>query len=235
MAVYGSALKAIYGRSEAEVRLDLVPVWLDWPKGDGKSAQSVVVWCNKHVMAARLRNVNTEVKAWCKATGRGYTIHPPVGCFNWRTIRGSLAQSMHSGAIAIDINPAENPMVYGPVITNIPPEIIAIFERNGFLWGGRWTRRDAMHFELDIHTEPAVLPETPTVPTRPPSLKVATVLGRCVLRNGASIVAKRVHGLLKGEKVIVLGINGSGDGKWRKIQTVDGGYIGWVGMKMLPK
>jgi hypothetical protein len=233
MAVYGSALKALYGRSEDEVRLNLVPVTLDWLKGDGKSAQSVTVWVNKFVMAARLRNVNAEMVAYCKANKVGYTLHD-VGCFNWRNIRGSLSLSMHSGAIALDINAAENPMTYGPVITNMPAWMIAVFERNGFLWGGRWTRRDAMHFELDIHTEPSVLPATPTVPS-PPARKAVSVLGPCYLRNGPSVLAKRVHGLTKAEKVYVLGMNGKGDGKWRKVETVDGGYIGWVHMKMLSK
>jgi hypothetical protein len=26
-------------------------------------------------------------------------------------------------------------------------EIVAIFERHGFIWGGRWSHFDTMHFE----------------------------------------------------------------------------------------
>ena len=29
----------------------------------------------------------------------------------------------------------------------IPPEIVEIFERHGFIWGGRWAHFDTMHFE----------------------------------------------------------------------------------------
>ena len=29
----------------------------------------------------------------------------------------------------------------------IPPEIIDIFERHGFIWGGKWYHFDTMHFE----------------------------------------------------------------------------------------
>jgi hypothetical protein len=29
----------------------------------------------------------------------------------------------------------------------MPPEIVAIFERHGFIWGGKWRHYDTMHFE----------------------------------------------------------------------------------------
>ena len=29
----------------------------------------------------------------------------------------------------------------------IPPEIVDIFERHGFIWGGKWLHYDTMHFE----------------------------------------------------------------------------------------
>ncbi len=29
----------------------------------------------------------------------------------------------------------------------IPLEIVAAFERRGFIWGGRWAHYDTMHFE----------------------------------------------------------------------------------------
>ena len=34
-----------------------------------------------------------------------------------------------------------------PVKNQIPPEIVAAFERQGFIWGGRWYHYDTMHFE----------------------------------------------------------------------------------------
>lgn len=157
MASYSPGLQRIYGATAAAVEANLVPVVLDWPKGDGKSAQRVVVRCNKHVMAARLSNVNRDINAYCDAhPGTGYTIHPPVGCFNWRRIVGGISLSMHSGAIAIDLNPAENPLGFR-LVTNIPSWMVAIFIANGFVWGGRWVRKDAMHWELGVHTEPGVV------------------------------------------------------------------------------
>jgi hypothetical protein len=32
-------------------------------------------------------------------------------------------------------------------IYRIPPEIVAGFERHGFIWGGRWAHFDTMHFK----------------------------------------------------------------------------------------
>jgi hypothetical protein len=63
--------------------------------------------------------------------------------------------SMHGWGAAIDINPAlsdywlwhraaGDPPVY---VNRIPPEIVAVFERHGFIWGGRWVHFDTMHFE----------------------------------------------------------------------------------------
>jgi hypothetical protein len=162
VASYGPALKRIFGASAAAVEANLVPVTLTWPKGDGHSKQSKTVKVNKHVMAARLRNVNAAMVVYCKAHGVGYTLDD-VECFNWRSIVGSSSQSMHSGAIAIDINPGANPMTYGKVVTNMHPWMISIFETNGFTWGGSWSgRKDAMHYELRVFTEPTVAKPAPT-------------------------------------------------------------------------
>jgi hypothetical protein len=32
-------------------------------------------------------------------------------------------------------------------VNRIPLEIVAIFERHGFIWGGKWSHYDTMHFE----------------------------------------------------------------------------------------
>jgi hypothetical protein len=152
MAVYGKTLKTIYGSSAEAVRKDLVPFTFSFSREDGKR-NNMRVYVNKHVMYARLVRVNDKLKK----NGVKYTIHN-LGCFNWRRIRGSLSMSMHSGAIALDINPAQNPMKFGKLVTDMPKGFIEAFESEGFTWGGRWIRKDAMHFELKTHTEPAKLP-----------------------------------------------------------------------------
>jgi hypothetical protein len=34
-----------------------------------------------------------------------------------------------------------------PYENRIPMEIVAIFEKHGFIWGGKWYHYDTMHFE----------------------------------------------------------------------------------------
>lgn len=58
--------------------------------------------------------------------------------------------SPHAFGIAVDINPNSNPN--GSLNYDIPDEMIAIFERYGFRWGGRYKQifkatNDPMHFE----------------------------------------------------------------------------------------
>lgn len=84
------------------------------------------------------------------------------GCYNVRPIRGyeqryqylidsnDIAEaltylSMHSWAIAFDINAAWNRLGKVPTTS---PELVGCFERAGFLWGGNFHRKDGMHYEL---------------------------------------------------------------------------------------
>lgn len=53
--------------------------------------------------------------------------------------------SRHSWAIAFDLNPSQNkPGTNG----NINPEIIEIFNKYNFYWGGNFKYKDPMHFEI---------------------------------------------------------------------------------------
>jgi hypothetical protein len=89
-------------------------------------------------------------------------LKPSAGTYNCRAIAGSSARSMHAYAAAIDVNtdwsdywrwgphPAE------PVWKNrIPVEIVRVFERHGFIWGGTWYHFDTMHFEYRPELLPA--------------------------------------------------------------------------------
>jgi hypothetical protein len=53
--------------------------------------------------------------------------------------------SMHAFGLAVDLNVSQN---YLGTRGNMDPRIVGIFERWGFVWGGRWGRPDPMHFEL---------------------------------------------------------------------------------------
>ncbi len=72
--------------------------------------------------------------------------HYQGGCYVPRFKRGSSTSlSMHAWGLAIDVNVATNP---AGAASRQDPRLVAIFERWGFRWGGRWSPPDAHHFEL---------------------------------------------------------------------------------------
>jgi len=81
--------------------------------------------------------------------------------WNWRNIAGSASRSNHSYGIAIDILPKSlnGKATYWQWTADWwkisyegryhPPEpVIKTFESYGFIWGGKWTYYDTMHFEF---------------------------------------------------------------------------------------
>jgi len=67
------------------------------------------------------------------------------GCFNIRATRGADTQSAHSWGLALDLNAAENALGQIPKFSE---GFVRCFEDAGFKWGGRWPRKDGMHFSL---------------------------------------------------------------------------------------
>lgn len=53
--------------------------------------------------------------------------------------------SMHAFGLAVDLNTPTNQL---GTAGDMDPRVVEIFERWGFVWGGRWSRPDPMHFEL---------------------------------------------------------------------------------------
>jgi hypothetical protein len=83
-------------------------------------------------------------------------LFPLGGTYACRAVADTGQTSMHAWGAAIDINTAYSdywlwhrlPGGGMPAFVNrIPPEIVAAFERHGFIWGGRWSHFDTMHFE----------------------------------------------------------------------------------------
>jgi len=76
---------------------------------------------------------------------------PSAGTFNCRAVKDTGNRSAHAWGAAIDINTnfadywlwAKN----GGYRNRIPFDIVDIFERHGFIWGGKWGHFDTMHFE----------------------------------------------------------------------------------------
>lgn len=53
--------------------------------------------------------------------------------------------SMHAWGLAVDLNVSTNGYGASP---QMDPRIVEVFDRWGFVWGGRWSTPDGMHFEL---------------------------------------------------------------------------------------
>ncbi len=67
------------------------------------------------------------------------------GCFSVRYMRGAGQWSTHSWGIAIDLDAQWNR--FGQRNFAMDEELARCFEEEGFVWGGRWNRPDAMHFQ----------------------------------------------------------------------------------------
>lgn len=124
--------------------------------GDPKLEKSMVLWdvpseleigvipkkiyCNKDLvkpLEKALRNLIQrgfikELKTW-------------DGCFNIRKKKAGISLSLHSWGLAVDVNAAWNRMYKKPTLSQ---GFVKCFTDAGFHWGGDWTIKDGMHFQL---------------------------------------------------------------------------------------
>lgn len=98
------------------------------------------LYCNK-IMIAPL------IQAFTNLIDRGFVKELKTfdGCFNVRRKRGLTTMSLHSWGIAIDVNAAWNGLHKTPQLS---AGFVKCFTDAGFDWGGTWTRKDGMHFQL---------------------------------------------------------------------------------------
>jgi hypothetical protein len=74
-----------------------------------------------------------------------------AGCYYPRFIAGTTQPSLHSWGIAFDVNVPGNQR---GSVGEIDREVVRIFKKWGFAWGGDWSWTDPMHFELAALVEP---------------------------------------------------------------------------------
>lgn len=99
------------------------------------------IYCNKDLILP----LSTAFKNLI-ATGRVAELKTWDGCFNIRTKRGLSSMSLHSWAVAVDVNAFENGLNMQPKLS---AEFVKCFTDAGFDWGGTWQRKDGMHFQLE--------------------------------------------------------------------------------------
>ncbi len=130
-----------------EVRRHLVSiVWL--PHTWGRR----IVVTRLNGVARRLQAISNEIDALPENIKRA--AYPIGGTYVCRAVADTDKPSVHSYGAAIDLNTSysdywfwhrnEHPVRYH---NRMPQQIVDIFERHGFIWGGKWYHYDTMHFE----------------------------------------------------------------------------------------
>jgi len=116
---------------------DISQYWLNTAAG----SQTTHIYCNKDLqepLLIALQNVRDR--------GLLTALHTFDGCLNIREVRGEPEKiSSHAYGISIDINAASNKL---GETGDIPPQLVECFTSTGFNWGGRFHRKDPMHFSL---------------------------------------------------------------------------------------
>lgn len=69
------------------------------------------------------------------------------GSYNYRAMRGARALSMHAYGCALDIDAGHNPFRKRAMRFNRRSVWVEEFERENWVWGGRWKSPDGMHFQ----------------------------------------------------------------------------------------
>ncbi|MEM9221796.1 MAG: M15 family metallopeptidase [Pseudomonadota bacterium] len=149
--------KALYGASSGAVSADVRAVpWV--PKLGGGTLNMTTRFGVDRQLSAASNELERLPQKFHKY------LRPSAGAFMWRRIAGTNRMSVHSFGAALDINthyanywrwdkqPANQSIAYR---NEIPMEIVEIFEKYCFIWGGRWYHYDTMHFEY----RPELLPD----------------------------------------------------------------------------
>jgi len=156
---YEPLFRKMYGNSAAEVKRKLVTVyWM--PNVFGYRYPLRVTTVND--VDKKIQRISAELEKLPPSYYR--YLANPAGSFYWRSVAGEGYLSSHSFGIAMDINSSYSnywlwdylklklpisELKYHKLTyqNHVPMEIVRIFEKEGFLWGGRWYFYDTMHFE----------------------------------------------------------------------------------------
>lgn len=141
--------KKLYGASAAAVSKHVTSI--KWLPKLGKYPVRVSLLFDIDARLAKISDALQDMPAGMSRYGL-----KPGGGFNWRAIAGTDQLSVHSFGAAFDINVGysdywlwSKPDAKGqiPFKNRIPLSIVTLFEKQGFIWGGRWYHYDTMHFE----------------------------------------------------------------------------------------
>lgn len=134
-------LKKLYGQNKKQIEQNLVELeWVDGTK---------ILFNQKQNASMQLQKVISELKTLPQKYSKYIT--NIAGTYSFRYIKDTNRLSAHSYGIAIDLNVKQSAYWKWDkeykFKNKIPKEIVDVFEKYGFIWGGRWYHYDTMHFE----------------------------------------------------------------------------------------
>lgn len=145
---YQPFFQAIYGKDKSSIEKNLVSI--KWPtlKGSKKLQVNAVGGVDKKLYAIgqEIAKLPHSDRIWAEG----------ACTYEYRVIKDTDRLSMHSFGIAIDLAPTKTQYWKGEATSEtakigykntMPLSIVRIFEKHGFIWGGRWYHYDTMHFE----------------------------------------------------------------------------------------
>lgn len=146
----------VYGEKREAVEENLVQV--PWPAA-GKDA---TIQFNRTAGAAAALEAAGHEIAELPPEVLAY-VATPIGSYVWRPIAGTERLSAHSFGIAVDFRLPDSLYAYWrwkekdetaeiayPDSVRLDAklgQVVRIFEKHGFIWGGKWYHYDTMHFE----------------------------------------------------------------------------------------
>lgn len=139
-------LSEVYGSSKSAVEKNLIRL---------KYGYTNYQFNSRNNANTALEEVLKELIPLAKTRGDiGSILYPASGTFNYRVISGTGRLSPHSYGIAIDLKSDKRDYWKWSSkeggkkrLGEYPKELVEAFEKNNFVWGGKWGHFDILHFE----------------------------------------------------------------------------------------
>lgn len=139
-------LNEVYGNSKVSIEKNLINL---------KYGYTNYQFNSKNGANISLETALKELMPLAKNRGDvGSILYPASGTYNYRVISGTGRLSPHSYGIAIDLKSDKRDYWKWSSekqgkerLLEYPKELVEIFEKNNFVWGGKWGHFDILHFE----------------------------------------------------------------------------------------
>lgn len=139
-------LNEIYGNSKQSIEKNLINL---------KYGYTNYQFNGKNKANTSLEAALKELMPLAKSRGDiGSILYPASGTYNYRVISGTGRLSPHSYGIAIDLKSDKRDYWKWSSekqgkerLSDYPKELVEAFEKNNFVWGGKWGHFDILHFE----------------------------------------------------------------------------------------